>query len=607
MPGKPPTRTPKAVEVEPGSATSGPPRDTDSEVAVVISGVNKHFGSVHALQGLNARIRYGRLTGLVGPDGAGKTTLMRILTGLLAPNSGHAVVAGFDVVDDNNAIHVATGYMPQRFGLYEDLSVMENMRLYAQLRGMDADRNADLFAELLDFTRLAPFTERLAGKLSGGMKQKLGLACALMARPAVLLLDEPGVGVDPVSRQDLWRMVQALTDEGMAVVWSTAYLDEAERCDSVLLLNEGQLAYDGPPGELTARLTNRSFRLEQVGDQRRAVLAEALDLESVSDGVIQGAGVRVVLRAHAGTEQIAAFAGRADAQLRAVPARFEDAFIDLLGGGPGGTSALAEGLSPVELASDVAVSCRDLTKRFGDFTATDTVSFEVRKGEIFGLLGPNGAGKSTTFKMLCGLLKPTSGEAHVVGLDLRRATGAAKGQLGYMAQKFSLYGLLSVRQNLEFSAGVYGLEGAARQARIEEMVDIFGLQPWLSAAPDSLPLGYKQRLALACAVMHRPPVLFLDEPTSGVDPITRREFWTHINGLARKGVTVMVTTHFMDEAEYCDRVAMLYRARLIALDTPDALKRGAVSDTRPDPTMEDAFIHLVEAEDLADEARSGAA
>jgi ABC-2 type transport system ATP-binding protein len=597
---------PKAVDLEPDSATAGPPRDTDSEVAVVIDGVNKHFGSVHALQGLNARIRYGRLTGLVGPDGAGKTTLMRILTGLLAPNSGRAVVAGFDVVDDNDAIHVATGYMPQRFGLYEDLSVMENMRLYAQLRGMDADRNADLFAELLEFTRLAPFTERLAGKLSGGMKQKLGLACALMARPAVLLLDEPGVGVDPVSRQDLWRMVQALTDEGMAVVWSTAYLDEAERCDSVLLLNEGQLAYDGPPGELTARLTNRSFRLEQVGDQRRAVLAEALDLENVSDGVIQGAGVRVVLRAHAGTEQITAFARRADAQLRAVPARFEDAFIDLLGGGPGGTSALAEGLSPVELASDVAVSCRDLTKRFGDFTATDTVSFEVHKGEIFGLLGPNGAGKSTTFKMLCGLLKPTSGEAHVVGLDLRRATGAAKGQLGYMAQKFSLYGLLSVQQNLEFSAGVYGLKGVARQARIEEMVDIFGLQPWLSAAPDSLPLGYKQRLALACAVMHRPPVLFLDEPTSGVDPITRREFWTHINGLARKGVTVMVTTHFMDEAEYCDRVAMLYRARLIALDTPDALKRGAASDLRPDPTMEDAFIHLVEAEDLADEARSGA-
>ncbi|MCC6608362.1 MAG: ABC transporter ATP-binding protein [Burkholderiales bacterium] len=589
------------MQVSPVVATA--PKSADAgTAAVVIEGVDKHFGSVQALRTLSARIHYGRLTGLVGPDGAGKTTLMRILTGLLVPNTGRVTLAGYDVVRDNDAIHVASGYMPQRFGLYEDLSVMENMRLYAQLRGMDSDRNADLFAELLDFTRLGPFTMRLAGKLSGGMKQKLGLACALMARPKVLLLDEPGVGVDPVSRQDLWRMVQALTDDGMAVVWSTAYLDEAERCESVLLLNQGQLLFDGPPQELTAQLEGRSFRLEDVGAGRRSVLTEALDLPSVSDGVIQGAGVRVVLRDGADVAQIQALADRTQVHLAAVPARFEDAFIDLLGGGPGGTSALAERLPPVELDSEVAVSCRKLTKRFGDFTATDSVSFEVQKGEIFGLLGPNGAGKSTTFKMLCGLLKPTAGEAHVVGHDLRRATGAAKSRLGYMAQKFSLYGLLSVRQNLEFSAGVYGLEGGVRRERIEEMITTFDLGDWLSATPDSLPLGHKQRLALACSLMHRPPVLFLDEPTSGVDPITRREFWTHINGLARKGVTVMVTTHFMDEAEYCDRVAMLSRARLIALDTPDALKRSAVSPERPDPTMEDAFIHLVESADREMEA-----
>ncbi|MCO5094358.1 ATP-binding cassette domain-containing protein [Denitratimonas tolerans] len=579
---------------------SHPPSAASAESdAVEITALDKRFGQVQALRALDARIRYGRLTGLVGPDGAGKTTLMRILTGLLEPTSGKAVVAGFDTVAGNDAIHVVTGYMPQRFGLYEDLSVMENMRLYARLRGMDAERNAALFAELLEFTRLEPFTERLAGKLSGGMKQKLGLACALMARPRVLLLDEPGVGVDPVSRQDLWRMVQALTDEGMAVVWSTAYLDEAERCESVLLLNEGQLLFDGPPQELTAQLEGRSFRLENVGAERRAVLTEVLDLASVSDGVIQGAGVRAVLREGHDSLELQAFADRVRVPLAAVPARFEDAFIDLLGGGPGGTSALAERLPPVELGSDVAVSCRNLTKRFGAFTATDSVSFEVKKGEIFGLLGPNGAGKSTTFKMLCGLLKPSAGEAQVVGLDLRRATGAVKGRLGYMAQKFSLYGLLSVRQNLEFSAGVYGLDAATRRARIAEMIETFDLGGWLDVAPDSLPLGHKQRLALACALMHHPPVLFLDEPTSGVDPITRREFWTHINGLARKGVTIMVTTHFMDEAEYCDRVAMLYRARLIALDTPDALKRAAITPERPDPTMEDAFIQLVESADLA--------
>jgi len=573
-----------------------------TDAAVLIEGLDKHFGRVHALQGVQARIGFGRLTGLVGPDGAGKTTLLRILTGLLAPDAGRVTVAGLDVVADNDAIHAATGYMPQRFGLYEDLSVLENLRLYAQLRGLDAAPGSALFARLLEFTRLEPFTKRLAGKLSGGMKQKLGLACALMARPRVLLLDEPGVGVDPVSRQDLWRMVQALTDEGMAVVWSTAYLDEAERCDSVLLLNEGRLRFDGPPQALTAPLEGRSYRLQDVGAQRRALLTEALDLDSVSDGVIQGAGVRLVLRDGAPAAQIEALADRAQVRLAPVPARFEDAFIDLLGGGPGGTSPLAERLPPVELACDIAVSCRDLTKRFGEFTATERVSFDVRKGEIFGLLGPNGAGKSTTFKMLCGLLTPTRGDAHVAGLDLRRASGAAKGRLGYMAQKFSLYGLLSVRQNLEFSAGVYGLDGATRRARIDEMIETFDLAAWLSFAPDALPLGHKQRLALACALMHRPPVLFLDEPTSGVDPITRREFWTHINGLARKGVTIMVTTHFMDEAEYCDRVAMLYRARLIALDTPDALKRAAANVEHPDPTMEDAFIHLVESADREMEA-----
>ncbi len=588
-------------------ASSDNPRPLGKDAgAVVIEGVSKQFGGVRALRELDAVIQYGRLTGLVGPDGAGKTTLMRLMAGLLVPDAGSVTLAGFDVVKDNDAIHRASGYMPQRFGLYEDLSVMENLRVYAQLRGMDADQHDELFESLLEFTRLAPFTKRLAGKLSGGMKQKLGLACALMARPKVLLLDEPSVGVDPVSRQDLWRMVQALTDEGMAVIWSTAYLDEAERCESVLLLNEGKLEFDGPPQDLTARLSQRSFRLRDLGDQRRTVLSRALDLSSVGDGVIQGDAVRVVLRDGASHEEIDVLAAQVGAKLEPVQPRFEDAFIDLLGGGPGGISALAERIELIELESDNAVSCRNLTKRFGDFTATDSVSFEVRKGEIFGLLGPNGAGKSTTFKMLCGLLKPSEGSAQVVGHDLRHATGAAKSKLGYMAQKFSLYGLLSVRQNLEFSAGVYGLDGAIKRERIDEMIETFALQRYLATSPDALPLGYKQRLALACALMHRPPVLFLDEPTSGVDPLTRREFWNHINGLARKGVTIMVTTHFMDEAEYCDRVAMMYRAKVIALDTPDGLKRDASNDRHPDPTMEDAFIHLVESADRDDAARADA-
>ena len=570
------------------------------DAAVEIRGVVKRFGEVEALKGISATIEAGRLTGLVGPDGAGKTTLIRLIAALMTPTQGSIHMDGRDVVAFADTIHANTGYMPQRFGLYEELSVIENLQLYAQLRGLQGALLYPTLARLLHFTRLEPFILRRAGKLSGGMKQKLGLACALIGKPGVLLLDEPSVGVDPVSRQDLWRMVQALTHDGMAVVWSTAYLDEAERCDTVLLLNDGRVEFDGPPRELTARVAGRSYRLKGVVAERRRVLAEILDLDSVRDGVIQGDAVRVVLNDGADDAQVRAIAQIHGGSLDATAPRFEDAFIDLLGGGPGGRSAIAQKMDPVDLGIDIAVSCRALTKHFGDFVATDNVTFEVGKGEIFGLLGPNGAGKSTAFKMLCGLLKPTSGDARVVGLDLRRAESQAKLKLGYMSQKFALYGLLSVKQNLDFYSGVYGLTGALRRERIDEMIDTFELERFLKESPETLPLGFKQRLALACALMHRPLVLFLDEPTSGVDPITRREFWTHINGLARKGVTAMVTTHFMEEAEYCDRVALMYQAKVIALGTPDALKAQVASRERPEPTMEDAFVTLVEAADRAE-------
>jgi ABC-2 type transport system ATP-binding protein len=434
------------------------------------------------------------------------------------------------------------------------------------------------------------------------MKQKLGLACALMARPRVLLLDEPSVGVDPISRRDLWAMVHELADEGMAVVWSTAYLDEAERCDEVLLLDAGKLVYTGAPAQLTSRLRGRSYRVRGLQGDRRKFLSRALQCDSVCDGVIQGAAVRLVLRDPVDVRELEALAAPVGGTLEQVAPRFEDAFIDLLDGGSGGFSAIAAQMERITDSPEVMVECEQLTKRFGDFTATDQVSFAVQRGEIFGLLGPNGAGKSTTFKMLCGLLRPTSGRAEVAGLDLRKSTSEVKLQLGYMAQKFSLYGLMSVQQNLEFFSGVYGLRGELRSSRIEEMVEIFHLQPYLLESPDNLPLGFKQRMALACALMHRPRVLFLDEPTSGVDPITRREFWTHITGLVEKGVTVLVTTHFMDEAEYCDRVALVNRAQLIALDTPDGLKARVQRPDLPEPTMEDAFIELVLARQEDEEA-----
>ena len=575
-------------------------------VGIELEEVGKRFGECEALSAVSAHIKSGEVTGLVGPDGTGKTTLMRIMAALMTPTTGRARVAGADVQDDPAGVHSLIGYMPQRFGLYEDLSVLQNLKLYTDLRGLPEAQRRASHERLLEFTGLAPFTGRLAGALSGGMKQKLGLACAMLAAPRVLLLDEPSVGVDPVSRRELWRMVGELAGDGMTVVWSTAYLDEAERCGEVLLLDHGRLIYSGQPAQLTATLAGRSYLVTDIQGDRRRLLTQVLELEGVRDGVIQGAALRLVLAGASPPGALRSLLADYRAQLRAAPPRFEDAFVDLLGGGPGGRSALAEKMDDITGTGEIVVRCRQLSKRFGRFTAADSVSFAVRRGEIFGLLGPNGAGKSTTFKMLCGLLKPSAGSAEVVGLDLRHAAPAAKRQLGYMAQKFSLFGLLSVRQNLDFFSGVYGLQGEQRRRRIEEMIEVFDLSPYLGQSPELLPLGFKQRLALACALMHRPRVLFLDEPTSGVDPISRREFWTHITGLVQRGVTVMVTTHFMDEAEYCDRVALVNRARLIALDTPDALKARVASPQLPNPTMEDAFVHLVAAQNALLDAEAAA-
>ncbi|QRM54183.1 ATP-binding cassette domain-containing protein [Sinorhizobium sp. BG8] len=574
---------------------SAPIVSVENEVAR-LTDVAKRFAAdaAPALDSISGTIRGGEITGLVGPDGAGKTTLIRLMTGLMLPDNGEVSVLGFDTRRDPASIQAAIGYMPQRFGLYEDLSIRENLDLYADLRGLPPRERPAIYDELLTFTDLARFTTRLAGKLSGGMKQKLGLACALLKKPRLLLLDEPGVGVDPISRRELWAMVENLTKEGIGVVWSTAYLDEAAACDRVLLLNQGKLLFSGPPAELTGRVENRVYRVTATTGRRRQELARLLDGKDVVDGVIQGEAIRLVMRQGTTPDDIASTEG-GEVHAELVAPRFEDAFVDMLGGGPGGRSALAEAQRRYEVGdSQPVIVARGLTKQFGDFTAADNISFEIPRGQIFGLLGPNGAGKSTTFKMLCGLLKPTGGEGRVAGFDLRRDAAQARNRLGYMAQKFSLYGDLSVGQNLSFFAGVYGLGGSDKKRRIALMTEIFDLGRRLDMSAKDLPLGLKQRLALACAVMHEPEALFLDEPTSGVDPITRREFWTHINALVEKGVTVLVTTHFMDEAEYCDRISLIYRGRSIALGSPDELKRSVATPSLPDPTMEDAFIALVE-------------
>lgn len=572
-----------------------------TEALVTIQNLSKIFApeQAPALNAINADIPKGKIVGLAGPDGAGKTTLIRLIAGLLLPTEGIITVDGYDTVKNSEMIHVITGYMPQKFGLYEDLTVMQNLVLYADLRGLLGKEREETFEKILKFTELAPFTNRLAGDLSGGMKQKLGLGCALIKKPTLLLLDEPSVGVDPISRRELWKMVNALVAEGISVLWSTAYLNEVENCHTVLLLNEGKLLYSGTPQALTQRVENRVFKITNIQGNRRKLLFQLLNHKNVIDGVIQGSDLRIVTR----EKGIPSFSTEGILfEVKEQTPRFEDAFIDILGGGPGGRSDLADHRPPVTEKIDTPVEADQLTKKFGSFVAADSISFKIKKGEIFGLLGPNGAGKSTTFKMVCGLLQPTSGKAQVNGVDLATSPGEARSHIGYMAQKFSLYGMLSVKENLSFFAGIYNLYGKDKKEAIDRMVKIFSLQDYLSATSDLLPLGYKQRLSLACANMHNPVVVFLDEPTSGVDPITRREFWNHINGLVEKGVTVMVTTHFMDEAEYCDRIALIYRGKVIHMDTPDALKKTAATPQNHNPTLEDAFIHLIEQYDAKNPA-----
>ena len=489
---------------------------------VVINDITKKFGTTTALDGLSLTIPTGQMTGIVGADAAGKTTLLRIIIGLLTADTGTVSTLGYDPALQKKALMPQIGYMPQKFGLYEDLTVRENLEFYADLKSVDKN-----FDELLEFTGLRPFQERLAGKLSGGMKQKLGLACALLGDPKFLVLDEPSVGVDPISRRDLMRLVRATIKNDTTVVWSTAYLDEANSFDNTVVIDKGRVIYQGPP-----------------------------------------------------------------AALAATPAEFESEVIRLMGGYEEKESQIAAHYVYQESAVEYPVEALNLLKMYGSFAAVKNNTFHIKKGEIFGLLGPNGAGKSTSFKMMCGLARPTEGTAKIMGVDIRKNPTLARSFLGYMAQKFSLYGNRSVRENLEFFAGIYGIPLAEIEKRVEAIAGYFGLEFYFDQQSEELPLGIKQRLSLACALIHNPPILFLDEATSGVDVVTRKEFWCHLRALAQKGVTILITTHFMDEAEYCDNISLFYKGETIAIGTPAALKAEAGA-----ATMEEAFITLIQSKD----------
>ncbi len=563
----------------------------------------KSGAKTKALEDVSLKIFKGRVTGLVGADGAGKTTLIRIAAGLLVPSSGNMTLLGMDSVTHSLEIQSRVGYMPQKFGLYQDLTVMENLRLYADLQGVSRKERGTRFDRLLAMTDLAPYTGRRAGALSGGMKQKLGLACALVKSPELLLLDEPTVGVDPVSRRELWKIVYELVEKDrIGVLVSTAYLDEAQRCDQVKVLHHGRLMAQGPPDSFTAGMAGRVF-LVSPDEQTRArqIYTRLAGQEGISDTTIRSGRVRVVLNGqNSGETHISKLLGSRTVTVTAASPSFEDAFMALI---PKEDALLQlhgpDGLKEKPSASITAeerpvVVTEDLCKMFGDFAAVSDLSFDVRRGEIFGLLGPNGAGKSTTFRMLCGLLPATSGQIRVAGRNLRKSRAKARSRLGYMAQQFSLYGQLSVVENFKFFGRAYGLSGKRLTERMTWAFAEFGLESWQDKPAAALPGGYKQRLAMATALLHEPDILFLDEPTSGVDPFARREFWLRINGFAEQGVTVIVTTHFMEEAEYCDRMLIMSRGKTLAMGTPGQIRNLAKTDDNPYPTMDDAFIALSE-------------
>jgi ABC-2 type transport system ATP-binding protein len=548
---------------------------------------------VVALDDVSIDVAHGTLAGLVGPDGAGKTTLIRLIAGLMRPEAGTLMVDGINVTREPQQVQDRIAYMPQRFGLYDDLSVQENLDLYASLHGISAQARSQRYPELLQMTDLTRFTQRLAGNLSGGMKQKLGLACTLIGSPDVLLLDEPTVGVDPLSRRELWDIIARLVrEQSLTVLMSTSYLDEAARCDRVFVLREGKLLASGPPEDVTAVAEGHSFEADPpTGEPARNLQSQLLDDPAIIDAVPEAGRVHFV---GANAEPDRLLSGL---RVVAVPARFEDGFMTLLrrqSSGRPRPSAMPPAQSTAGAASrENVIEVRDLVRKFGSFTAVDHISFEVRRGEIYGLLGPNGAGKTTTFRMLCGLLSATSGTLRVAGFDLRRARASARQQIGYVAQKFSLYGQLSVAENLDFFASAYGLRGSHKRERIAWALAQFELEPLMRLASGQLPGGYKQRLAMATALLHAPQILFLDEPTSGADPLARREFWQRITQLAQQRVTIIVTTHFMEEAEYCDQIAILDGGRMLAEGTPASVREQASRDAHR-ATMEDAFIGIVE-------------
>ncbi len=475
--------------------------------AIEVNSLSKRYGKVQALRDVSFSVGRGEVFGIIGPDGAGKTSLYRILCSLLLPDDGTASVDGYDVVNGLKEIRRRVGYMPGRFSLYQDLTVEENLRFFATLFGTTVEENYDSIKAI--YTQIEPFRKRRAGALSGGMKQKLALCCALVHQPSVLFLDEPTTGVDPVSRKEFWEMLSQLKEREITIVASTPYLDEVRKCERVAFLSEGCIRGIGTPDEI---LTT-----------------------------------------------------------------FRDIF------NPPAIEKLEAGTK----SNENAIEVEHLVKAFGSFHAVDDISFTVRKGEIFGFLGANGAGKTTAMRMLTGLSQPTGGNGKVAGFDIRTEYEQIKKHIGYMSQKFSLYEDLTVAENIRLFAGIYGMDDGEIRRKTTDLLDRLDFSAHRNTLVSSLPLGWKQKLAFSVSIFHDPHVVFLDEPTGGVDPATRRQFWELIYDAAKQGITVFVTTHYMDEAEYCDRISIMVDGKIKALGTPEELKQKLGQ-----PDMDHVFTFL---------------
>lgn len=495
-----------------------PGRVVEPAAIIEVNSLRRRFGKTWALEGIDLTIRKGELFGIVGPDGSGKTSLIQSICAILDPTSGCVTVNGLDTVRQAEEITSSIGYMSQAYSLYGDLSVEENLQFFAEVRQVSAPDFAQRRNKLLRFSGLAPFLDRKTKNLSGGMQKKLALCCSLIHEPEVLVLDEPNLGVDPLSRRDLWRMIEEYRARNLTIVLATSYMDEAARCDRLAFLASGKLLACGKP--------------DMFGDD------------------------------------------------------LEEAFKRLQ---PAPSLPPAPLLATQKASSGSAIDVDSLSKHFGDFPAVDRISFSIAQGEIFGLLGPNGSGKSTTIKILCGIQPPSEGRAMVAGVDVGERSEEARHHLGYMSQRFSLYLDLSVDENLTFFGSVYGLKGVQLRERKDWAIAMAGLSGHEKMLTRNLSGALRQRLALGCAVLHQPDVLFLDEPTSGVDPSSRQTFWDLIRNFARAGTTIFVTTHYLKEAEGCDRVAFINRGKILYLDNPAVIREkfGGIS-------LEEAFIQLME-------------